>query len=84
MLSLPAILASLLVGQAPVETRLRPPAVRLDQEFTRIVGLRELSGGRVLVTDAGEKRLVAIGARGAYVVSTDEDGIQRLQRHPWP
>jgi hypothetical protein len=30
------------------------------------------------------EQLAAIGVRGAYVVSTDEDGIQRLQRHPWP
>ena len=29
-------------------------------------------------------RLVSIGGRGAYVVSTDPDGIQHLQRHPWP
>lgn len=30
------------------------------------------------------ERLVGIGARGAYVVVTDDDGIQHLQRHPWP
>lgn len=29
------------------------------------------------------ERIVAVGRRGAYVVVTDEDGIQRLRRHPW-
>ena len=30
------------------------------------------------------EQLAAIGVHGAYVISTDGDGIQRLQRHPWP
>lgn len=30
------------------------------------------------------QRLAAVGQRGAYVVTTDDDGIQRLERHPWP
>ncbi|HJR33673.1 MAG TPA: hypothetical protein VJ817_01890 [Gemmatimonadales bacterium] len=66
--ALPALLAGLAAGfplqplgsQAPAETRLRPPTARLDEEFNRIVGLRELGDGRVLVADAGDKRLVVV------------------------
>ena len=29
-------------------------------------------------------RLLAFSKRSAYVVVTDSDGIERLQRHPWP
>lgn len=36
-----------------------------------------------LVLPVGQ-RLLGLGARGAYVVVTDSDGIERLQRHPWP
>jgi hypothetical protein len=72
--SLPALLAGLLLGQAPAETRLRPPTVRLDQEFTRIVGLRELGDGRVLVADAGEKRLVVIDFAKSLVAQIGREG----------
>jgi hypothetical protein len=44
--------------QSPVGVRLQPPTARLGEEFTRIVGVRELSDGRVLVAEAGETRLV--------------------------
>jgi len=30
------------------------------------------------------ERLVGFGRRSAYVVETDEDGLQTLRRHPWP
>jgi hypothetical protein len=36
-----------------------------------------------LVLPVGQ-RLLALGARSAYVVVTDRDGIERLQRHSWP
>jgi hypothetical protein len=36
-----------------------------------------------LVLPVGQ-RLLALGARQAYVVVTDSDGIERLQRHNWP
>jgi len=28
--------------------------------------------------------IIGFGARSAYVIATDADDIQRLQRHPWP
>lgn len=30
------------------------------------------------------ERIVGFGAKAAFVVVTDSDGIQRLRRHPWP
>lgn len=30
------------------------------------------------------QRLLGFGAASAYVITTDDDGIQRLSRHPWP
>ena len=30
------------------------------------------------------ERIVSLGAKSAYVAVTDDDGIQRLRRHPWP
>ena len=82
LISLPALLAGLVVGlhpqasrsQAPMETRLRPATARLDEEFTRIVGLRELGDGRVLVADAGDKRLVVIDFARNRVVQIGREG----------
>ena len=33
---------------------------------------------------AKAERLIGFGGRHAYVIATDPDGVQRLQRHPWP
>ena len=55
----------------------------------------DVSGNRYEVVDRAGRRLaivalpeteriLAVGTRGAYVVTTDEDGIQRIRRHPWP
>jgi hypothetical protein len=30
------------------------------------------------------RRIVGAGPRGGYIVVTDDDGIQHLERHPWP
>ena len=38
-------------------TPLPPPNASIDAEFTRIVGIRELADGRVLVADAGDRKL---------------------------
>jgi hypothetical protein len=29
-------------------------------------------------------RIVGVGARSVYTATTDDDGVQRLARHPWP
>ena len=31
-----------------------------------------------------DHQIVGFGARSVYVVVTDEDDLQRIQRHPWP
>ena len=33
---------------------------------------------------APDEKLLGFGAHSAYVVRTDDDGIERLERHPWP
>jgi hypothetical protein len=30
------------------------------------------------------EHIVGFGATSVYVIETDDDGIQRLRRHPWP
>jgi hypothetical protein len=40
-----------------------------------------LDGQLVLATN---ERVVGFGARSVYLSVTDDDGIQRLRRHPWP
>jgi hypothetical protein len=37
-----------------------------------------------VLTMPDNERIVGFGAKSVYVVVTDNDGIQRLRRHPWP
>lgn len=47
--------------------------------------LVDRNGRRVAIVDLPESdRLLAVGTRGVYVIATDQDGIQRIRRHPWP
>jgi hypothetical protein len=64
----------LLVPRLPTATR---PEARYD-----VVNRRGgLDGQLVLATN---ERVVGFGARSVYLSVTDDDGIQRLRRHPWP
>ena len=36
------------------------------------------------VTLPAAHRLLEIGRSGVYLVATDEDGVERLERHPYP
>ena len=54
--------------------RLRPPMARLSEEFTRIIGVRELSDGRVLVADADDHRLVVANLSSNTVVQIGRRG----------
>jgi len=60
--------------QRPAGARLQPPAARLSEEFTRIVGVRELSDGRVLVADADDRRLVVADISSNMVVRIGRQG----------
>lgn len=61
------VLGLLAITALPALAQSEPPTVSLpaakatlDVEFTRVAGLRELSDGRVLVTDAAERRLLVV------------------------
>ena len=60
--------------QAPAGVKLPPPTARLDEEFTRIVGVRELSDGRVLVAERFEPRLVVGDFSRSLVVQIGRQG----------
>jgi hypothetical protein len=60
--------------QSPAGVKLRPPTARLDEEFTRIVGVRELSDGRVLVAERFEPRLVVADFSRNLVVQIGRSG----------
>lgn len=47
-----------LAAQAPRTVRLGPPVARLSEEFSGVISVRELSDGRVLVSDSRDNRLV--------------------------
>jgi hypothetical protein len=49
--------------------------------YDRVSRLGQLTGWLEL---SATEQLAAIGVHGAYVITTDDDGIQRLQRHPFP
>lgn len=69
-----AIMARRSEPQRPVGTTLPPPTARLDEEFTRIVGLRELRDGRVVVADADDKRLVVADFSKNLVAQIGREG----------
>ena len=53
-----AFLAALATTQGlPRTTPLPPPNASVDAEFTRVVAIRELADGRVLIADGGDRKL---------------------------
>lgn len=58
VLLLSALLAPRAVAAQRSARALQPANARLDEAFTRILSVRELSDGRVLVTDDRDNRLV--------------------------
>jgi hypothetical protein len=53
------------------------PGARYD-----LIDRRGVSTGQLLL--AADQRVLGFGGAAIYVITTDDDGIQRLQRHPWP
>jgi hypothetical protein len=45
-------------AQEPNRLSLRPPALQFAEEFTAITSVREIAGGRVLVIDERDNRIV--------------------------
>lgn len=60
-----------------LSAQLPPPAATLEEEFTRILSVRELTDGRVLVSDDRDNRLVIADFRAGAVRS-----IGRIGRGP--
>jgi hypothetical protein len=60
----------------------RVPSADQPEARYDLVDHQGVPRGQIVLT--GTDRLVGLGAAAAYVVTTDNDGIQRLQRHPWP
>jgi hypothetical protein len=60
----------------------RVPTAAHPRQRYDIVGR---SGERsATLTVAANERVVGFGRRSVYVAVTDDDGVQRLRRHPWP
>ena len=60
----------------------RTPSARMPKNSYDIIDRAgHLAAQLTLETN---QRIVGFGARSAYLVVIDDDGIQRLTRHPWP
>jgi hypothetical protein len=60
LLALVSLTAVTLSAQQPAAIRLAPPSAVHPHEFTGITSVRELSDGRVIVTDGREQRLLVL------------------------
>jgi hypothetical protein len=60
-----------------------PRLASADHPETRydVVNRRGLLDGQLILRP--NERIVGFGAATVYVAVSDDDGIQRLQRHPW-
>jgi len=61
-------------GAVPATRTLKPATARLDADFSRIIAVRELSDGRILVTDAIEKRLTVADFATQVVTAISREG----------
>jgi hypothetical protein len=61
-----------------------PRLASADHPETRydIVNRRGVLDGQLMMPS--NERIASFGAKSVYVAVTDDDGIQRLRRHPWP
>lgn len=55
-----------------------------DFEFTRYDVVDRAGKVNMQLTMPETEFIVSFGAKSVYVVAADDDGIQRLRRHPWP
>jgi len=61
-------------AQAAPSVKLKPADAKLDEEFTQITSVRELSDGRVLVTDGRENRVVVADFKAGTVMQIGRNG----------
>lgn len=71
---LPAPDGKLLIRRVPTASQPNP---RYD-----LVDRRGALTGQITLPEG--QHIVGFGAKSVYVAVTDDDGIQRLRRHPWP
>jgi hypothetical protein len=50
---------------------------------TRYDVIDRTGGRRAQILLAANQRILGVGASSVYVIETDNDGIQRVSRHPW-
>jgi len=61
---------------------LRQPTAAEARTRYDVVDRRGRLAGEVTLRE--NEKIIAFGAKSVYIVVTDDDGIQRLRRHPWP
>jgi hypothetical protein len=69
-----AVVAFPAAAQAPRQLRLKPPTAELSEEFTLIGSVRELSDGRVLISDPRENRVVVADLKTGAVQQVGRQG----------
>lgn len=67
--------------QGALVIRRIPSASERDTWYDIVDRRGALSGQLVLPAN---QHILGFGAQSVYVITTDNDGIQRLSRHPWP
>ena len=87
VLALPSASAAL-TAQTPRRTSLGPATAKLAEEFSGLFSARELSDGRVILTDNRENRIVIADFRANRVVPIGRSGngpgeyVRAVQLHP--
>lgn len=76
-----ADMLSLATAQGQLLIR-RTQSIALPGTRYLVVNRRGTLDGELVLEEHSE--IIGFGAKSVYVITADEDGIQRLSRHPWP
>ena len=82
--TVPAYRSPVLLLAATDGRLLIPRLATADNPETRYDVVNRRGGLDAQLVLAANERIVGFGASSVYVSVTDDDGIQRLRRHPWP
>jgi len=72
-------------SSSPSESRIavrRMPTASAPETRYDLVDRRGALDGQLALKQ--NERVLGFGGRSVYVVATDDDGVERLRRHPWP
>jgi hypothetical protein len=75
IVTLVSTLHTLSLAQVERQLKLAVPNASLPKEFSRIASVRELADGRVLITDAGERRVLVADFRTGAVRQLGRGGV---------